>query len=645
MKYCSNCGKELNDDDLFCSKCGTKQILERKCINCGIKLDEDAVFCPKCGTKQESETIVEDSTSINNYPNRITQKEYKLNQGPIDLEMIQIPGTNFEMLETPVTQKLYETVTGENPSYFDGETNPVEMVNFFDAIIFCNLLSVINRKTPCYSINGDTDVRNWPFRLGERKHFLNSIKVDFDADGYRLPVSHEWVYAAAGGQCFKHAGSDKLKPVAWYTSNSDSMTHPVKEKLENGYGLFDMNGNVWEWVQEYYRESVFGGSWKDGKDAWATSTSKGCNPNTVHNDVGFRIVSGGFYAKGIFSSDNDPDKKDYEELSFEDLDNDFDDSDSYDEDSDECEEDSYNIEDNDYEYNSDDYEDDSYNYENSDSDDYNSYESERNYSSPTEKKEKIYQTVLNYASKIGEDCVGWKLWKYNNYPTEKKNLLLKFDSNFNYDDFACLFAIPNALKLFQLSPKGDYGILFTLSGFYIKDPLMQTYFIKYSEITKCDIIKKSDIRIHLNHKVTAFISDETFVDNCEYSALPLANLLKELKSIDSDYPSDHLIATRSDRTVGIHSAHDRKIFLEGQKNGYIRCSREYEIKLRRQAELFLKTTNKWRRERDEYEALLDEYDATIVELEAKLAETESPEYRQRLNNVSNYRDQLASLSY
>ena len=43
MKYCSNCGKELNDDDLFCSKCGTKQILERKCINCGIKLDEDAV--------------------------------------------------------------------------------------------------------------------------------------------------------------------------------------------------------------------------------------------------------------------------------------------------------------------------------------------------------------------------------------------------------------------------------------------------------------------------------------------------------------------------------------------------------------------------------------------------------------------------
>ena len=295
--------------------------------------------------------------------------------------------------------------------------------------------------------------------------------------------------------------------------------------------------------------------------------------------------------------------------------------------------------------NNDNYEPEDY-YDDYGSGDYNdndSYE-DSSYVDITQKKEKIYQTVLNYASKIGEDCVGWKLWKYNNYPTEKKDLLLKFDSNFNYDDFACLFAIPNALK-FQLSPKDDYGILFTLSGFYIKDPLKQTYFIKYSEITKCDIIKKRDIRIHLNHKVTALISDETFVDNCEYSALPLANLLKELKSIDSDYPSDHLIATRSDRTVGIHSAHDRKIFLDGQKNGYIRCSQQYEIKLRRQAELFLKTTNKWRRERDEYDALLDEYDATIVELEAKLAETGSAEYRQRLNNVSNYRDQLASLSY
>ena len=625
MKYCSNCGKELNDDDLFCSKCGTKQILERKCINCGIKLDEDAVFCPKCGTKQESETIVEDSTSINNYPNRITKKEYKLNQGPIDLEMIQIPGTNFEMLETPVTQKLYETVTGKNPSYFDGETNPVEMVNFFDAIIFCNLLSVINRRTPCYSINGDTDVRNWPFRLGERKHFLNSIKVDFDADGYRLPVSHEWVYAAAGGQCFKHAGSDKLKPVAWYTSNSDSMTHPVKEKLENGYGLFDMNGNVWEWVQEYYRESVFGGSWKDGKDAWATGTSKGCNPNTVHNDVGFRIVSGGFYAK---SSNEDLDIKDYEELSFEDLDNDFDDSDSYDEDSDEYEEDSYNIEDNDYEYNSDDYE------EYVDEDDYNadSYRNNDSYTlRPAEQKEQILSIVRKYKERIYTGTSYLPFYSYENIPEKNKRNLLKFSRNLSYDDFVCMIDT-------SILGSSKEGLVFTLEGIYEHSgPFSGSYYVRYKDIKRMEIQEVKKLCIYCANGESIYFSVSYYASKLEEL---ITKLIELTKPIDSD-----LFCEETGKAKGYLSSSNREAFYAGQKNGYIRCSHEYEIKLRRQAELFLKTTNKWRRERDEYDALLDEYDATIVELEAKLAETGSAEYRQRLNNVSNYREQLASLSY
>ena len=625
MKYCSNCGKELNDDDLFCSKCGTKQILERKCINCGIKLDEDAVFCPKCGTKQESETIVEDSTSINNYPNRITKKEYKLNQGPIDLEMIQIPGTNFEMLETPVTQKLYETVTGENPSYFDGETNPVEMVNFFDAIIFCNLLSVINRKTPCYSINGDTDVRNWPFRLGDRKHFLNSIKVDFDADGYRLPVGHEWEYAARGGQCFKHAGSDKLKPVAWYTSNSDSMTHPVKEKLENGYGLFDMNGNVWEWVWGSWYGLVYGGSWKDGKDAWSFNTSKGCNSNTIHNDVGFRIVSGTFYAKGVVSYDYDI--QDYEEISFEDLDNDFDDSDSYDEDSYVYEEDSYNMEDDEYEYNSDDYEDD-------DSDDYNadSYRNNDSYSlRPAEQKEQILSIVRKYKEQIYTGTSYLPFYSYENIPEKNKKNLLKLSRNLSYDDFVCMIDT-------SILGSSKEGLVFTLEGIYEHlGPFSGSYYVRYKDIKRMEIQEVKKLCIYCANGESIYFSVSYYASKLEEL---ITKLIELTKPIDS-----YLSCEETGKAKGYLSSSNRKAFYAGQINGYIRCSHEYEIKLRRQAELFLKTTNKWRRERDEYEALLDEYDATIVELEEKLAETDSAEYRQRLNNVSNYRDQLAALSY
>lgn len=432
---CPNCGKELKDDDLFCSKCGTKQILERKCINCGIKLDEDAVFCPKCGTKQESETIVEDSTSINNYPNRITKEEYNLNQGPIDLEMIQIPGTNFEMLETPVTQKLYETVTGENPSYFNGETNPVEMVNFFDAIIFCNLLSVINRKTPCYSISGDTDVQNWPFRLGDRKHFLNSIKVNFDADGYRLPTDNEWEYAAKGGQNFKHAGSDKLKPVAWYTSNSEEMTHAVKQKLENGFGLYDMNGNVWEWVWSSSYNDIYGGSWKDGRDAWKINTYAFINQNEILNDVGFRIVSGPFYDEGVTWSDHR--QQDYEEISFDDLDNDFDDSDSYDEDS---------------------YEDDS------ESDDYEEYVDEDEYEDDETTEEKIRKIVDKYIDVISKDTSTWyraAAVQDSKYSQVFQNVRVNIAEDISQSEIIGFIDT-------TIFGKGKNGLLFTTSALYEK---------------------------------------------------------------------------------------------------------------------------------------------------------------------------------
>lgn len=85
-------------------------------------------------------------------------------------------------------------------------------------------------------------------------------------------------------------------------------------------------------------------------------------------------------------------------------------------------------------------------------------------------------------------------------------------------------------------------------------------------------------------------------------------------------------------------------YKRGEKDGYIRCSKEYEEKLRRQADLFLTTTDKWKKERDEYEALLDEYELVITELEAKIAATNSNEYKQRLTNVKSYRRKLFSLA-
>lgn len=266
----------------------------------------------------------------------------------------------------------------------------------------------------------------------------------------------------------------------------------------------------------------------------------------------------------------------------------------------------------------------------------------------TEKKEKIIKIVEKYVEKIGEKCVDWTLWDFKNYPADKKKLLYKFDTNLIIDDFACIFGIPNPLKL-QLKAKGDYGILFTLSGFYINSTCA-TYFVKYSEITYCEVLNKCKLRIHLNHEIPGEMYDvfhlnETYIDCTDYTAAPLSSLLDELKKIDAELQTDYIAAVTSNKVIGVKTARDRKYFLQGQINGYNRCSREYEIKLRKQAEQFLEEKNKWKRERNEYEKLLNEYDATIAELEAKLSKSESAEYRKRLTSVSNYRKQLASLSY
>ena len=133
-----------------------------------------------------------------------------------------------------VTQQQYRSVMGTNPSKFSGDLRPVEMVEWFDAVAFANELSRNDGLDPAYKI------------LGKNVTWIDG------ANGYRLPTEAEWECAARAGQSLLYAGSGNASAVGWYVDNSYGSTHEVGAKLPNGWGLYDMTGNVWEWVWDWH---------------------------------------------------------------------------------------------------------------------------------------------------------------------------------------------------------------------------------------------------------------------------------------------------------------------------------------------------------------------------------------------------------
>lgn len=214
----------------------------------------------------------------------------------VDKLMIAVPGKEFSILATEVTQKLYESVMGENPSGFKEEKNlPVEKVSWYDAVYFCNKLSAKCGLTPVYAVDGETDVGKWGYAPHKEKEIKGTVSQNENADGYRLPTVEEWQYAAKGGQEFKCSGSDKLDEVGWYSENSGRKTHPVAQKKPNDYGLYDMSGNVWEWcwdskpnISEY--RCNCGGSWCSNAYGCEVDYKYWLNANITSNNLGFRIV-------------------------------------------------------------------------------------------------------------------------------------------------------------------------------------------------------------------------------------------------------------------------------------------------------------------------------------------------------------------
>ena len=227
------------------------------------------------------------------------QAQEKIFTNDIGMEFVLIPAGSFmmgfegrESDEVPVhkvtisrpfylgryevTQEQWASVMGNNPSEFENWGNPVERVSWDDVQVF---IKKLNQKA-----SGGT---------------------------YRLPTEAEWEYAAGAGKSTEYFFGDyegELGRYAWYNDNSGGKTHPVGQKQANPWGLYDIYGNVWEWVQDWYGEyrggavtdpkgpslgsaRVFrGGSWRNSAGRCRSATRVDFSPDFRDDLLGFRLA-------------------------------------------------------------------------------------------------------------------------------------------------------------------------------------------------------------------------------------------------------------------------------------------------------------------------------------------------------------------